>query len=231
MPLFGVHYIVFMAMPYTDVSGIPWQIQMHYEMLFNSFQVQAEIKKSWSRWTLALDFKRKARSGSTTYSYGPMVSHTSITNVTARGSSALHHTTRLAPAFKNGHRNLPGYVKNGSVSENSVPSSGQELYFKEEEQENMSGPCEGNKPTIMVDVTNCAETWNRQEKVDKLVDMVVGVDVDVDVDVNRGLTMVMVVVFDTGDSLPGIERRAAHGGEHPRSHRRNYVARQIRVAQ
>ncbi|KAK6492093.1 parathyroid hormone/parathyroid hormone-related peptide receptor-like [Huso huso] len=165
MPLFGVHYIVFMAMPYTDVSGIPWQIQMHYEMLFNSFQgffvaiiycfcngeVQAEIKKSWSRWTLALDFKRKARSGSTTYSYGPMVSHTSITNVTARGSSALHHTTRLAPAFKNGHRNLPGYVKNGSVSENSVPSSGQELYFKEEEQENMSGPCEDNKPTIMVE--------------------------------------------------------------------------------
>lgn len=39
MPLFGVHYIIFNAMPYTEVSGIPWQIQMHYEMLFNSFQV------------------------------------------------------------------------------------------------------------------------------------------------------------------------------------------------
>ena len=39
-PLFGVHYIVFMAMPYTEVTGVPWQIQMHYEMLFNSFQVQ-----------------------------------------------------------------------------------------------------------------------------------------------------------------------------------------------
>lgn len=39
MPLFGVHYIVFMAMPYTEVTGVPWQIQMHYEMLFNSFQV------------------------------------------------------------------------------------------------------------------------------------------------------------------------------------------------
>uniref|UniRef100_A0A8C9KBT4 Parathyroid hormone/parathyroid hormone-related peptide receptor n=1 Tax=Panthera tigris altaica TaxID=74533 RepID=A0A8C9KBT4_PANTA len=80
MPLFGVHYIVFMATPYTEVSGTLWQVQMHYEMLFNSFQgffvaiiycfcngeVQAEIKKSWSRWTLALDFKRKARSGSST---------------------------------------------------------------------------------------------------------------------------------------------------------------------
>lgn len=39
MPLFGVHYIIFNAMPYTEVSGIPWLIQMHYEMLFNSFQV------------------------------------------------------------------------------------------------------------------------------------------------------------------------------------------------
>lgn len=43
MPLFGVHYIIFNAMPYTEVSGIPWLIQMHYEMLFNSFQV------NWNR--------------------------------------------------------------------------------------------------------------------------------------------------------------------------------------
>uniref|UniRef100_A0A8C4S9U4 Parathyroid hormone 1 receptor n=1 Tax=Erpetoichthys calabaricus TaxID=27687 RepID=A0A8C4S9U4_ERPCA len=163
MPLFGVHYIVFMAMPYTEVSGILWQIQMHYEMLFNSFQgffvaiiycfcngeVQYEIRKAWSRWTLALDFKRKARSGSTTYSYGPMVSHTSITNVTARGSLALHLTTRLAPVSINGHRNLPGYVKNGSVSENSIPSSGQELYTKEEEQANGAGPSETERPAVV----------------------------------------------------------------------------------
>lgn len=40
MPLFGVHYIIFHAMPYTEVSGFPWLIQMHYEMLFNSFQVK-----------------------------------------------------------------------------------------------------------------------------------------------------------------------------------------------
>ncbi|XP_049602633.1 parathyroid hormone/parathyroid hormone-related peptide receptor [Syngnathus scovelli] len=147
MPLFGVHYIIFNAMPYTEVSGIPWQIQMHYEMLFNSFQgflvaiiycfcngeVQAEIKKSWSRRTLALDFKRKARSGSNTYSYGPMVSHTSVTNVTARAPHALHLTTRLGPTPLNGHRNLPGYIKNGSVSECSAPSSGQEIHAEPEE--------------------------------------------------------------------------------------------------
>ncbi|XP_065600928.1 parathyroid hormone/parathyroid hormone-related peptide receptor [Cyrtonyx montezumae] len=165
MPLFGVHYIVFMAMPYTDVSGILWQVQMHYEMLFNSFQgffvaiiycfcngeVQAEIKKSWSRWTLALDFKRKARSGSTTYSYGPMVSHTSITNVATRGALALHLNTRLIPGTLNGHRNLPGYVKNGSISENSMPSSGPEQYIKDEEYLNGSGLYDGDRPTVLVE--------------------------------------------------------------------------------
>ncbi|KAM4689822.1 parathyroid hormone/parathyroid hormone-related peptide receptor [Discoglossus pictus] len=165
MPLFGVHYIVFMALPYTDVSGIVWQIQMHYEMLFNSFQgffvaiiycfcngeVQAEIKKSWSRWTLALDFKRKARSGSTTYSYGPMVSHTSITNVTTKGTLALHLNTRLVSAALNGHRNLPGYVKNGSISENSIPSSGPEQYNKDEEYLNGSGVYDAERPSAVVE--------------------------------------------------------------------------------
>ncbi|XP_060638680.1 parathyroid hormone/parathyroid hormone-related peptide receptor [Anolis sagrei] len=179
MPLFGVHYIVFMAMPYTEVSGILWQIQMHYEMLFNSFQgffvaiiycfcngeVQAEIKKSWSRWTLALDFKRKARSGSTTYSYGPMVSHTSITNVTTRGggSIALHLNTRLLPGSVNGHRNLPGYVKNGSISENSLPSSGPEQYNKDEEYLNGSGLYNGDKPTILVE-EECQDTIQSLEE-------------------------------------------------------------------
>jgi len=40
MPLFGVHYIVFMALPYTEVTGLLWQVQMHYEMFFNSSQVR-----------------------------------------------------------------------------------------------------------------------------------------------------------------------------------------------
>ncbi|XP_066440955.1 parathyroid hormone/parathyroid hormone-related peptide receptor [Eleutherodactylus coqui] len=164
MPLFGVHYIVFISLPYTEVNGLVWHIQMHYEMLFNSFQgffvaiiycfcngeVQAEIKKSWSRWTLALDFKRKARSGSTTYSYGPMVSHTSITNVTTRGTLALHLNTRLVSAALNGHRNLPGYVKNGSISENSIPSSGPEHYNKDEEYLNGSGVYDVDRPTAEV---------------------------------------------------------------------------------
>lgn len=102
-------------------------------------QVQAEIKKSWSRRTLALDFKRKARSGSSTYSYGPMVSHTSVTNVTSRQRDV---SMRLTPAntnaSTNGHRNLPGYVKNGSVSDQSIPSSAQELHMQDDEPSKMA---------------------------------------------------------------------------------------------
>ncbi|NP_001075558.1 parathyroid hormone/parathyroid hormone-related peptide receptor precursor [Oryctolagus cuniculus] len=139
MPLFGVHYTVFMAMPYTEVSGTLWQIQMHYEMLFNSFQgffvaiiycfcngeVQAEIKKSWSRWTLALDFKRKARSGSSSYSYGPMVSHTSVTNVGPRAGLGLPLSPRLLPAATtNGHPQLPGHTKPGAPAlETTLPAT------------------------------------------------------------------------------------------------------------
>ncbi|XP_012576095.1 PREDICTED: parathyroid hormone/parathyroid hormone-related peptide receptor isoform X1 [Condylura cristata] len=136
MPLFGVHYIVFMATPYTEVSGTLWQVQMHYEMLFNSFQgffvaiiycfcngeVQAEIKKSWSRWTLALDFKRKARSGSSSYSYGPMVSHTSVTNVGPRTGLGLPLSPRLLPATTtNGHPQLPGHAKPGAPALQTTP--------------------------------------------------------------------------------------------------------------
>ncbi|XP_075890347.1 parathyroid hormone 3 receptor [Nelusetta ayraudi] len=103
MPLFGVHYIVFMALPYTEVGSLLWQIQMHYEMIFNSSQgffvsilycfcnseVQAEVKKAWSRWSLTQDFKQKARmtsSGGSCY-YGGMMSHTTTHSVSL---SAIH---------------------------------------------------------------------------------------------------------------------------------------------
>lgn len=34
--------MVFMALPYTEVTGLLWQVQMHYEMFFNSSQVREE---------------------------------------------------------------------------------------------------------------------------------------------------------------------------------------------
>ncbi|XP_044541172.1 parathyroid hormone/parathyroid hormone-related peptide receptor-like, partial [Gracilinanus agilis] len=124
---------------------------------FCNGEVQAEIKKSWSRWTLALDFKRKARSGSSTYSYGPMVSHTSVTNVGPRGGLALSLSPRLAPgagASANGHHQLPGYVKHGSISENSLPSSGPEPGTKDDGYLNGSGlyePMVGEQPPPLLE--------------------------------------------------------------------------------
>ncbi|KAJ0060624.1 hypothetical protein NL108_016616, partial [Boleophthalmus pectinirostris] len=108
MPLFGVHYMVFMALPYTEVSGLLWQVQMHYEMFFNSSQgffvafiycfcngeVQAEVKKAWLRRSLALDLKQKARitsSGGSCY-YGGMMSHTTTHSVSATHPRALSFT-------------------------------------------------------------------------------------------------------------------------------------------
>ncbi|NWY43887.1 PTH1R protein, partial [Sylvia atricapilla] len=137
--------------PHVFPASLPLMRFFFPPFFFSPLKVQAEIKKSWSRWTLALDFKRKARSGSTTYSYGPMVSHTSITNVATRGALALHLNTRLIPGTLNGHRNLPGYVKNGSISENSMPSSGPEQYNKDEEYLNGSGLYDGDRPTVLVE--------------------------------------------------------------------------------
>ena len=84
--------------------------------------MQAEIKKSWSRWTLALDFKRKARSGSSSYSYGPMVSHTSVTNVGSRSGLGLPLSPRLLPATTtNGHLQLPSHTKPGALARQAPP--------------------------------------------------------------------------------------------------------------
>ncbi|XP_028821879.1 parathyroid hormone 3 receptor [Denticeps clupeoides] len=138
MPLFGVHYMVFMALPYTEVTGLLWQVQMHYEMFFNSSQgffvafiycfcngeVQAEVKKAWSRRSLALDLKQKARStssggGGSCY-YGGMMSHTTTQSVSMNISATK--TLPLVGVVGPGNRvqtrpfschpltNLPGYV-------------------------------------------------------------------------------------------------------------------------
>nr|XP_046233563.1 parathyroid hormone 3 receptor isoform X4 [Scatophagus argus] len=99
MPLFGVHYMVFMALPYTEVTGLLWQVQMHYEMFFNSSQgffvafiycfcngeVQAEVKKAWLRRSLTQDIKQKVRitssgGGGSCY-YGGMMSHTTTHSI------------------------------------------------------------------------------------------------------------------------------------------------------
>ncbi|NXH41319.1 PTH1R protein, partial [Dicaeum eximium] len=134
MPLFGVHYVVFMAMPYTEVSGLLWQIQMHYEMLFNSSQgffvafiycfcngeVQAEIKKAHFRRLLALDLGQQARPGSCC--------------CTTRGSQAPQScSTSLAGRGAGGPRGLPrlpGYIPGSAASEQLLPCPAQEPSHK-----------------------------------------------------------------------------------------------------
>ncbi|XP_016424947.1 parathyroid hormone 3 receptor [Sinocyclocheilus rhinocerous] len=132
MPLFGVHYMLFMALPYTDVTGLLWQIQMHYEMLFNSSQgffvafiycfcngeVQAEVKKAWLRRSLALDLKQKARvnssAGCGSGYYGGMMSHTTTQSVclSVSGTKGLPLGTMGAKGQSRLHHsgNLPGYA-------------------------------------------------------------------------------------------------------------------------
>ncbi|KAM6295423.1 parathyroid hormone/parathyroid hormone-related peptide receptor-like [Aegotheles albertisi] len=145
MPLFGVHYVVFMAMPYTEVSGVLWQIQMHYEMLFNSSQgffvafiycfcngeVQAEIKKAHFRRSLALDFKQKARATGAAGSccYGGLGSHTTTsvsTSLGGRGAGSTQQRGLLLPA----RASLPGYVPSSHALENFLPCPSQEMSQK-----------------------------------------------------------------------------------------------------
>ncbi|XP_064329239.1 parathyroid hormone/parathyroid hormone-related peptide receptor-like [Phalacrocorax carbo] len=142
MPLFGVHYVVFMAMPYTEVSGVLWQIQMHYEMLFNSSQgffvafiycfcngeVQAEIKKAHFRRSLALDFKQKARATSAAGSccYGGLASQATSMSLVGRGAGSAQQRGPLLPA----RASLPGYIPSSFASDNFLPCPPQEMSHK-----------------------------------------------------------------------------------------------------
>ncbi|XP_041671932.1 parathyroid hormone 3 receptor [Cheilinus undulatus] len=138
MPLFGVHYMVFMALPYTEVTGLLWQVQMHYEMFFNSSQgffvafiycfcngeVQAEVKKAWLRRSLTLDLKQKARmtssgGGGSCY-YGGMMSHTTTYSVSLSAANPRNPSFTSAAGGGSGKpprhsslqppNSLPGYM-------------------------------------------------------------------------------------------------------------------------
>ncbi|XP_029954758.1 parathyroid hormone 3 receptor [Salarias fasciatus] len=131
MPLFGVHYMVFMALPYTEVTGLLWQVQMHYEMFFNSSQgffvafiycfcngeVQAEVKKAWLRRTLVLDLKQKARitssgGGGSCY-YGGMMSHTTVHSVSLSAANPRAHAFTAAAAAVRHTSSPSGHAQTG----------------------------------------------------------------------------------------------------------------------
>ncbi|XP_072597102.1 parathyroid hormone 2 receptor [Vulpes vulpes] len=126
--VFGVHYIVFLCLPHTFV-GLGWEIRMHCELFFNSFQgffvsiiycycngeVQSEVKKLWSRWHLSIDWKRRPPCGG--HRYGSVL--TTLTHSTSSQSQAAASTrmvllsgkTPRPPARQpDSHVTLPGYV-------------------------------------------------------------------------------------------------------------------------
>lgn len=92
IPMFGVHAIVFIAMPDTVREG-PWfEIRMYFDLFFNSFQgffvaliycffngeVQTEFKRLWSRIHTSVEI-RKERNGNKRSEHSHSV--TMLTNV------------------------------------------------------------------------------------------------------------------------------------------------------
>ncbi|XP_069471714.1 parathyroid hormone 2 receptor isoform X1 [Ambystoma mexicanum] len=149
--VFGVHYIVFMCLPHT-LSGLGWQIRMHFELFFNSFQgffvsiiycycngeVQTEIKKTWTRWHLAFDWKSTTQCGN--YRYGSVL--TNVTHSTSSQSQMVASSRMVLISSKvsrsvskqpDGHIHLPGYVRSNS-DQDCVPQWIQEENIEDDEK-------------------------------------------------------------------------------------------------
>ncbi|KAG2459334.1 PTH2R protein, partial [Polypterus senegalus] len=129
--VFGVHYIVFVGMRHT-FQGTGWELRMYIELFFNSFQVQTEIKKTWTRWNLAFDWKRTTNCGS--YRYGSVLTNL---NHSTSSQSQLAGTSRTAlfssrvyrsgTKVINSHTTLPGYVLSNSDAESQPASIPEEM--------------------------------------------------------------------------------------------------------
>ncbi|XP_047626435.1 parathyroid hormone 2 receptor isoform X1 [Phacochoerus africanus] len=130
--VFGVHYIVFVCLPHS-FAGLGWEIRMHCELFFNSFQgffvsiiycycngeVQSEVKKMWSRWNLSVDWKRTPPCGG--HRYGSVL--TTLTHSTSSQSQMAASTRSVLISGKaaktagpqpDSHVTLPGYVWSNS---------------------------------------------------------------------------------------------------------------------
>ncbi|KAG8520989.1 Parathyroid hormone 2 receptor [Galemys pyrenaicus] len=142
--VFGVHYIVFVCLPHS-FSGLGWEIRMHCELFFNSFQgffvsiiycycngeVQSEMKKLWSRWNLSVDWKNAPPCGG--HRYGSVLTTvTHSTSVVLISSKATKTTSRQPDS----HVTLPGYVWSNSeqeclpqsIHEETKENNGQQIF-------------------------------------------------------------------------------------------------------
>ncbi|MGH0144266.1 UNVERIFIED_CONTAM: hypothetical protein FKN15_002522 [Acipenser sinensis] len=158
--VFGVHYIVFVGMPHT-FNGMGWEVRMYCELFFNSFQVQTEIKKTWTRWNLALDWKRTPQFSN--YRYGSVLTNlnnsTSSQSQLARASRTALFSSRVyrsGPSRAiNSHTTLPGYVISNSDPDSMPPSIPEESDGNEEKQVEDISLKEQLQPTMMS--SSCAE--------------------------------------------------------------------------
>ncbi|XP_048871945.1 parathyroid hormone 2 receptor-like [Brienomyrus brachyistius] len=142
--VFGVHYIVFVGMPHT-FRGVGWEVRMYCELFFNSFQgffvsiiycycngeVQAEIKKTWTRWSLAVDWSGPATCANCSYRYGSVLTNLSQSTGSQSQLAASSRTTALFSSrvyrsrggrTTGSHAALPGYVLSGSDVDSSPAS-------------------------------------------------------------------------------------------------------------
>ncbi|XP_071211593.1 parathyroid hormone 2 receptor-like isoform X1 [Salvelinus alpinus] len=143
--VFGVHYIVFVGMPHT-FQGLSWEVRMYFELFFNSFQgffvsiiycycngeVQTEIKKTWTRWNLAFDWKGPVVCGR--YRYGSVLTVLNNSTISQSQLAGIGSATRSTTLFSsrvyrsNGpptlstHATLPGYVISNSDPDSLHPS-------------------------------------------------------------------------------------------------------------
>ncbi|XP_011785559.1 PREDICTED: parathyroid hormone 2 receptor-like [Colobus angolensis palliatus] len=106
---------------------------MHCELFFNSFQgffvsiiycycngeVQAEVKKMWSRWSLSVDWKRTPPCGSRRCgSMLTTVTHSTSSQSQVAASTRMVHISdkaaKIASRQPDSHITLPGYVWSNS---------------------------------------------------------------------------------------------------------------------
>ncbi|XP_049743978.1 parathyroid hormone 2 receptor [Elephas maximus indicus] len=138
--VFGVHYIVFVCLPHS-FPGLGWEIRMHCELFFNSFQgffvsiiycycngeVQSEMKKMWSKWDLSIDWKRAPPCGSRRYG-SVLTTMTHSTSSQSQRAASTHMVLISGKVAKTVSRQpdslvtLPGYVWSNSEQECLPPS-------------------------------------------------------------------------------------------------------------
>nr|AKC34089.1 parathyroid hormone receptor-like protein bf98B [Branchiostoma floridae] len=132
IPLFGVHYIVFVGMPESE-RGLAYSVRMFFDLFFNSFQgffvsvlycflngeVRQEFKKRWERWRMGRDI---------------LSSRTQAGYSTAQTYTNANQTRLLPDRDDLGDSSIgPGRKKRGS----SIPTPRESVdYIKQNERNN-----------------------------------------------------------------------------------------------